>query len=313
MTMKCIITIDTEADDQWKQDGAATLLNLDALARFQQFMEERGVPPTYLCSYETLTHPAIRELARAHAAGRAELGGHLHPWTTPPYDTLDEQVQRFPLEVPDNALSQKIQNLTEALSSLIGEQPLSFRAGRWGADARVYKHVYEAGYRVDSSVTPGINWKTIVRDAAKHTAIPNFETQTARPFMVPGTELIQVPMTVISTGAVSLPFITRIAHTRSWVGKIARLLARPRWCRIFPETTYADLVAVYEAAKRQQLPVLVFMIHSSELRVGTSPYVKTEAALEHVYELLERFIAHLQGEQVSFVRMREIGGGGIIA
>lgn len=302
--MKWIFTVDTEADDQWAQDGSVTLHNIAELLRLQTFAEERGIVPTYLSSFETLAHPTMRQLAKAHKECTAEIGGHLHPWTTPPHDELDREVQRFPLELPDEVLDAKLAALTDGIRSLIGEQPLSFRAGRWGADDRVFAAVAKHGYRIDSSVTPGIDWKLIVRDKKKHTACPDFSSYSARPYIVPGTSLLQVPMSVVPTGIV--PQLAPFAQKKGIVGKGARALSRPRWCRIFPTSSLNDLVAVYKAAKRDNLSALVFMTHSSELAAGRSPYAKDEAAVERTYALLDGFARFLKGEGVVSVRMRDL-------
>lgn len=310
--MKFVVTIDTEADDQWKQDGVVTLANLEALPHFQAFMEERGVMPTYLCSYETLAHPVLKELAQAHAEGRAEVGGHLHPWTTPPFDTFDDEIQRFPLELPETALAEKLAVLTKTLAALLGEPPVSFRAGRWGADERVYRAVHAAGYRVDSSVTPGIEWRRVIKNPAPHAAIPDFRNVGPAPFTVSGTNLTEYPMSILPTGILPSLRLARYANRKDGIGRIARALSRPRWCRIFPETTLNDLIAVYRAARARSLSVLVFMIHSSELMVGASPYVKDQVALDRIYRLLDAFIEFLRQEQVECVRMRDLSTSDII-
>ncbi len=303
--MKFIITVDTEADNQWAGTGDVALQNLEGLARFQSFMHERGVPPTYLASFETISHPMLQELARAHAKGEAEIGGHLHPWTTPPFDEGDT-VQRFPLELTDEVLEGKLTTLTSALTELLGEQPLSFRAGRWGADNRVLQAVARHGYRVDSSITPFIRWRDIVRDADAHTAIPDFSQASAKPALIPDTDLLEVPMSVIATGVLPAASLAAYGQRHTTLGRVARALSRPRWCRIFPETRARDLESVYRAAVSQELPVLVFMIHSSELVAGMSPYVKTEDAVEHIYELLDGFLALMKKEQVQATRMCDV-------
>lgn len=302
--MKFIVTVDTEADNQWAGTGTAALQNLDGLARFQSFMHERGIRPTYLASFETLAHPMLKELARAHKDGDAEVGGHLHPWTTPPLDEGD-RIQRFPLELSDDVLEAKLATLTTALTGLLGEPPVSFRAGRWGADKRVLQAIARQGYRIDSSVTPFIRWRDVIRTTSIHTAIPDFREATARPALVPGTDLLEVPMSVIATGVVPSQFLAAHSQGHGMASRIARALARPRWCRIFPETREYDLEAVYHAAVGQRLPVLVFMIHSSELVSGMSPYAKDEQAVERIFELLDAFLSFLNREGVEPILMRE--------
>lgn len=303
--MKFVITIDTEADDQWKQDGEVTLHNLDDLPRFQDFSQKLGITPTYLVSHETLKHPTLRMLGDAHREGKAEVGGHLHPWTTPPYSALDVTVQRFPLELSDDELEAKMHSLTSSITELLGDAPLSFRAGRWGANKRVLQSVARHGYRFDSSVTPGINWRTLVKDREKHQDIPDFSASDVRPYLVPGTELLEIPMSVVATGVADLRALER--SSSSLVRRVGRGLARRRWCRIFPETTLGDLISVYHAAQRQNLPALIYMTHSSELSAGRSPYAKDAAAVERTYDLLERFWAFLAVQGVESARLRDVG------
>jgi hypothetical protein len=71
------------------------------------------------------------------------------------------------------------------------------------------------------------------------------------------------------------------------------------WCRIFPETTIHELIDVYHSAKERGLPYLEFMIHSSELILGGSPYTKTNEALEHLYTTLEEYFDFLASMGVS--------------
>lgn len=306
--MKFILTVDTEADNQWDQKQTkVTLQNLKALPRFQDYMESLGIPPTYFVSYEVWSDTATaRYLAQKHKGRKAEVGGHLHPWTTPPYSALDGAVQRFPLELPDTELEHKLESLTSTITNHLDEAPVSFRAGRWGFSDRVARALVANGYKIDSSITPGINWGAIVRDRKSHTRMPDFRNESVMPSRRAG--MLEVPMTIIPTGIVRNGFVTRMAHERTLLGKAARALARPTWCRIFPETQVSDLVRVYQSARKQQLPALVFMIHSSELAPGMSPYTKTQEAVDRVYRILHSFSEYLIERSVEPVRLRDLIG-----
>lgn len=305
--MKLIITVDTEADNQWAQDGTVGLKNLDALPKFQSFVETHGFRPTYLASYETLAHPSLATLASLHKEGRTEIGGHLHPWTTAPLDIIDTSVQRFPSELPAATLDAKLAALTDSLSALLGESPYSFRAGRWGFDARVAKALVVHGYKIDSSVTPGISWERIIRDGSAHEAIPDFSFESPSPTWKWDKELLEVPITILPSGTLG-GAVGRLmlGHAgNGFIGKAVRAVTRPRWCRIFPETILDDLSAIYKAALRENLPALVFMIHSSELFPGASPYAKDAATVERTYTLLGEFLDFLYRRDVGAALMRE--------
>ena len=86
--MQLMLTVDTEADNQWNVTAPLTTANLERIPRFQQLCDEFGFPPTYLCTYEVTTSDAFRTtLALFRSGGRAEIGAHLHPWSTPPFDS----------------------------------------------------------------------------------------------------------------------------------------------------------------------------------------------------------------------------------
>ncbi len=78
--MQLILTVDTEADNQWNVHAPLTTANLLRVPRLQQLCDEFGFAPTYLCTYEVVTSDAFAETVTPHAAdGRAEIGAHLHP------------------------------------------------------------------------------------------------------------------------------------------------------------------------------------------------------------------------------------------
>ena len=52
--MKLIVTVDTEADNQWDYDGKVSLSNLRCLPRFQALCERFRFPATYLLASEVL-------------------------------------------------------------------------------------------------------------------------------------------------------------------------------------------------------------------------------------------------------------------
>lgn len=263
--MKFIITVDTEADDQWKDDAGISLTNIRALPRFQTLCERFSVRPTYFTTYEVISDSDSRAvLTEWHSRKVAEIGAHLHPWTTPPFSDK-EQGKAFPNELSDESLRMKLAALTNSIKEGIGEAPTSYRSGRWGFDERQASLLKELGYIGDFSVTPGISWKKS-QGLEGGAGGPDFTRESVEPHRL-SSGIVEVPMTILPSG----------------------LFGRLRWLRIFPNTTRARLTGVIEAAVRAKLPAAVFMIHSSELSSGTSPYVKTDEELERVYELLTDF------------------------
>src|SRR3990167_291254 len=134
--MDFIITVDTESDIQKSGKDPVLLRNLSALPRFQSMCEKYGIIPTYLITYEVATDKeATNNLKNWQDSGRAEIGAHLHPWTTPPIGDEDEKL-RFPDALSDQELESKFKNLHDSIVKSIGRNPTSYRAGRWGFDNR---------------------------------------------------------------------------------------------------------------------------------------------------------------------------------
>lgn len=272
--MKLIITVDTEADDQWKSDSSDTIHNVSALPRFQALCEKYDMFPTYLVTYEVVAdNKAAAMLKDWQNRGVAEVGAHLHPWTTPPFFE-NEKGKSFPNELSDESLRAKFIALTDSITERIGK-PKSYRAGRWGFDERQATLLAELGYRVDCSITPAVSWRS-KSGLEGGVGGPDFTTEIAEPHML-NERVLEVPMTILPVG----------------------LLGRLRWFRIFEDTTLAQLCSVVRSARRKNLPALMFMIHSSELVPGQSPYVKDLAALEHVYATFESLLAFCKKERVT--------------
>ena len=160
--MKLIITVDTEADNQWAYDGRISLENLQCLPRFQDLCESYHFRPTYLMACEVLQDDrALSRLRQWQQEGRAEIGAHLEPWTTPPFmeaEEKDRAMQAFPSELPEPWFARKLETLTAGIERALGDAPRSFRAARWGLCGPMVRSLAACGYLVDCSVTPKTSW-----------------------------------------------------------------------------------------------------------------------------------------------------------
>ena len=84
--MKFIISIDTEGDNQWDHGRELSTENIRYVPRFQEFCERFNIKPTYFITSEVCENVFARELfAEYLKRGKAEIGAHLHSWTTPPF------------------------------------------------------------------------------------------------------------------------------------------------------------------------------------------------------------------------------------
>jgi hypothetical protein len=153
------ISIDTE-EDNWGSFAwsGATVANIGELPRVQEVFDRWGARPTYLVNHAPLVDgAAVRVLGELAGREDVEIGGHCHPWNTPP--RTEEGVQnsmmfRFPAEVN----REKVRAVRDAARKELGVTPRSFRAGRWGYGETVSRALHDLGFDVDCSVSPLIDW-----------------------------------------------------------------------------------------------------------------------------------------------------------
>ena len=311
--MQFIITIDTEGDNQWDGIGRTpSVENLRFIPRFQNLCERFGFPPTYLCTYDVVASQLFDDVLRPYdTSGRAEIGAHLHPWTTPPASAWDrsETAGAYPSELPPGIFARKLESLTRLIESKLGRSPRSYRAGRWGFSAAHIPTLLELGYLVDCSVTPNIDW----RDQGARERGQDYSSAPVAPYFMawgdparPGASgLLEVPVTILWThGWVRGSPALRALYMRYRKTLAARALNRafdiaPRWFRPFSDMTGPRLEAVYDTASQLRLPVIEMMFHSSELMPAGSPHNLTPESVDDLFKRLHATFDMLKSDGVT--------------
>jgi hypothetical protein len=319
--MKFIFTLDTEADNAWARTPSLSLENLKCIPKFQSLCERFGIIPTYLCTYEVVRSSGFPgPLERSIADGKCEIGAHLHPWSTPPFEPVTENdflYHPYPHELPRNLFWAKMEVLTKAIQHAIGEHPASYRAGRWGLGGDDVPILVDLGYTVDCSVTPFVSWKNMLGDPAGQGG-PDYRRARPSPFHLrhnaaPSREnavLLEVPMTILFTRK---PFTDlRLFHKAFCTTEhpfLVKLLSKigrgPLWFRPFPYMSTATLILVYKTAKTLRLPYIQMMLHSSELLPGGSPYYQDEPSIDRLYETLHGVFDYLMRDGCQPVSLKQ--------
>jgi hypothetical protein len=302
--MYFIITVDTEGDNQWADPAPMTTENIRFIPRFQALCDRFEFKPTYLCSYEMIKAPLLHEtIAPYMTSNRAEIGAHLHPWSTPPFEFFEKRAagyKFFPHELPINLFEKKLSALTEAITEKFGQRPTSYRAGRYGFCEPHIDFLLKFGYMVDCSVVPYTSYKNII-------GIPGgkggADFRNARPgayylskydcTQSGNSDLLEVPITVLFP---KWPFSSYQRMQQWWLDHAGGLSTRvlnkcgfgPRWCRPGRCITGKDLVAVFRTAQLLNLPCVEMMLHSSELMPGCSPVFPDASSIELLYITLEK-------------------------
>jgi hypothetical protein len=304
-----IITIDTEGDDLWARPREITTRNAEYLPRFQSLCERFGFKPVYLTNHEMALSDVFAEFGRdVLARGAGEIGMHLHAWNSPPLVALtsdDFRFQPYLIEYPEPVMREKIRTLTRLLEDRFERKMVSHRAGRWAFDGRYAAMLIDEGYRVDCSVTPGVDWRRNPGDprgngGADYTAFPD------RPYFLdpsnisaPATgPLLEVPMTIRPSGlyrrapgAYRIPLLRRAANWLSlglsWLCPVQPAL------RASLDRNLGAMLRMARAARAEGATHMEFMLHSSELMPGGSPTFRNASDIDRLYGHLEELFEGL--------------------
>lgn len=296
-----IITVDTEGDNLWARPREITTRNAEYLPRFQSLCEHFGFKPVYLTNYEMAMSGMFVEFARDLLARDAgEIGMHLHAWNSPPLAPLttdDFLHQPYLIEYPDRAMREKIRTITGLLEERFERKMISHRAGRWAFDGRYAQMLIDEGYRVDCSVTPGVDWGANPGDpdgsgGSDYSDFPDhpyFLDPSAISRVAHGT-LLEVPVS-IRPGRLrrAAPWVYRVPVLRSAAHRISPPLD---W--LCPAESNLDaMMRLAREARTRNVDHLEFMLHSSELMPGGSPAFRTRTDIERLYEDLETLFTDL--------------------
>ena len=237
-----VVTVDTEADDLWGRPAAYTCRNIARLPVFQAACERSGVRPTYLVSHEVMADDEARgRMVELAASGHCEIGTHLHGFSTPPEHPLtsdDRRALPFAYEYPADVVAQKLRCLTDAIEAAFGRRPRTIRWGQWGLDGSLVPVMEELGYLVDTTVTPGIDWRDFSEERS-HQA-PSFLGASLQPYFLDRRDVccagdspvLEVPATDVYSAPWHRPVHEALSRAR--LGRVSRAArVAPRWLRPF--------------------------------------------------------------------------------
>lgn len=270
------ITIDVEPDcsTSWHRSNPLTFENVEAgIGRILTSLFERcGARPTYLISPEVLAHEPSVKLFKSLAD--CELGTHLHSEYIEPQvryaDAAGTQSSEFPCNLPADIEAAKITAITELFQKQFGYRPVSYRAARFGAGQATFAALIKNGYKVDTSVTPGINWQK--------KGGPDFRDWNTRPTWIEKGNLLEIPVTI---GGKRLAFLPDRWYFYRWL--------RPSIMSGFEMRRLVDEIA----AAANETICLNMMFHSMEVIPKASPYVRTIAEQVRYLDRLEKVIEYM--------------------
>jgi len=300
-----VVSIDTEVDKgpDWKISNPVRFTgSSDAITEVLLPLCERyGVKPTFLLSSEVIEHEPSARTFRT-IGGFAELGTHLHAEFVEPQRTLfpgnmaGADTNAIQMLCPPEVEQQKLQTITQMFRDTFGRAPTAFRSGRYAMSSRTLEFLAGLGYRVDSSVTPGIRWsyEEAPVDFSRWSAMPRRMTTSSGP-------IVELPITIhprsrLAPRVGALPHRLRRLVERALLGWGSFQWLRPSW------SSGAELV---QLAKLSQDPILVMTFHNIELVPGASPYAKSRAGVDRIVSAMDEFFDFCRRSKYRFCSMTE--------
>jgi len=240
--------------------------------------------------------------------GRCEIGTHCHPWNTPPYEEEINEFNSMMCNLPSELVEKKMERLHFAIVDHLNLSPICFRAGRWGFDGRVAKIIQNLGYKIDSSISPFVDWsKYFGPDFSRgHSTSYMFELEN---MMVPSENgiLLEVPPTVgfyQKNGRFCYSLREKLRGKPfsrfHLLGILDRLgLLNFRW--LSPELSSGpDMIRLAKQFIRSGHRFLNVSFHSTSMLPGKGPFVESETALKQFMSDIEMFLEYASGHGWEF-------------
>lgn len=279
-----LVVIDTEEEFDWSRphDRAATAVTaIREVHRAQDIFDRFNITPTYVCDYpiasQELSVAILSDFARR---GRAEIGAHLHPWVSPPFDEPVNAFNSYPGNLPPALEAEKLRTLSETIGASFGSPPRIYKAGRYGIGRNTARLLGELGFEVDLSIAPPFNYES---DGG-----PDFTDMSPNAGWIDGgRDILSLPTTGGFTGPMrryGAAFQRMGARNFSarlhLLGVLSRLGLLNHY-RLSPEQyNLRQLRSLTQVLLAKGTRILSFTFHSPSLKPGSTPYVRDGADLE---------------------------------
>ena len=314
--MHLIITIDTE-EDAWGcyQPTGHTVENIKYIPILQHLFDEFDAKPTYLITYPVASDDtAIDIFGKILAEEKCEVGTHLHPWNTPPFDEETGPKNSMLCNLPQELQYKKIRSLHEKIREKLAIEPVSFRAGRWGYGQGTAKALHALGYKIDTSILPYTDWSqnfgpdsTFLSPKAFQFACNDIFRESSTP------DLFEIPASAgYMKGRFSIANWIWWGATRSVLRHFKavpilqklRMFNPPVW--LSPETADANqMIQLARNLTKNGYQYLNLFFHSPSLKCGLSPFVRSLSDEKRFLDSIRQFLSYAKNEGIPSIRLSD--------
>lgn len=272
------VFVDTEEEFDWTQplsrENRATQA-MRGLPEIHRLFADHAVPATYLIDHPVATCPmAVDILKQLLEDGRSAIGSQLHPWVNPPFDEAVTPLNSFVGNLPRELEAAKLSVLTDTITAAFGKRPVMMRTGRYGIGPNSLELLAAAGYRVDSSMRSGYDYRA--HGGPDFTGVGNDAFRTGH------GELVELPLTTVYTGALrggGVRLYEALGRVPSARGAAARLRLMNKVALTPEDMPVEQVLEAIRVAVGEGVRLLMLTYHSPSAAPGYTPYVRDAADL----------------------------------
>ena len=286
-----LVVVDTEEEFDWNEfpDRSETSVTaMDHAESYQSICVEYGLSPCYVVDYPIASQEqGYAPLKSFKAKGQCEIGTHLHPWVSPPFDEELSLSNMYPGNLEKNVEFEKLRVLTEKIEETFGDRPKVYKAGRYGFGPNTTDILQQLGYNVDVSYCPPMNHSV---DGG-----PDYSDHNARPFRFGDDgRLLEIPITGSFVGmcgqhAKSVFNVGQQFKTLKAPGILSRLNIVDRLILSPEGYTSAEHIKLAKFLYNNGQRVFTWSFHSPTVVPGTTSYVQNDRERQVFLDSFKRF------------------------
>jgi len=207
----------------------------------------------------------------------------------------------------------KIMNLHNVIKKNFDIEPACFRSGRWGFNEDVARNLHRLGYKIDTSITPYTNWMPYHGPDFSNTPPVNFRFPWGdAATKSPDGRLVEIPATVgflqrnFALSNSILRTVTRKPLRRLRLGGILSQLGLVNKVWLSPENSDSKtMIKLAKRMMRQNFPVINLFFHSSSLKAGLTPFVKTDEDEKQFFCRLREFLRFVKDNDIESIKLSD--------
>jgi hypothetical protein len=289
-----LVVVDTEEEFDWgrpfdRRNRAVSATR--GLIEFHASLSDMGVRPTYVVDHPiATTSESVDILAPFTERNGAEIGVHLHPWVTPPFEEEVSSFNSYLGNLDPKLQLAKISEMVRVVVEAFGFRPSTFKAGRYGLGLATPSLLVSQGFNVDLSSSPGFNWSGDGGpDYTRHPNVPFWFDPTRKLLELPTTGGYFGPLKAL--GPLVTPASNVLAGARNPTGGALRRLNLARRAMLTPEGfQLGELVALARSLLEDRVEVLTLSFHSPSAAPGHTPFVRTDAERDAFLGTIRDFV-----------------------